>query len=257
MEAVIRSIAPGMCLRSYLESMDGLTLATLREILQAHFREGNATEMYHDLSSASQGAAESAHDFLVRALDLRQKILKASKMESTVKYDPELVQNMFLHTLYTGLQNYNIRAELKHLLLDPQTSDETLFRQLHIAEGREIVRLAKQKKSKPTAKVQEVTAVETQQQGLMKQLQEIKADLAALKVTNRKETEKPKAGESSYKSARPASEWGCRNCRQAGKGSECVHCFLCGSSEHFRRGCKQRKRARQSGNGGGASGGDA
>ena len=201
MEVVIRSITPGMRLGSYLESMDGLTLATLREILQAHFREGNATEMYHDLSSASQGAAESAHDFLVRALDLRQKILKASKMESTVKYDPELVQNMFLQTLYTGLQNDNIRAELKHLLFDPQTSDETFFQQLKLAEGREIVRFAKQKKSKPIAKVKEMIAVETQQRDLMKQLQEIKADLAALKVTNKKATKKLKSGENSYKSA--------------------------------------------------------
>ncbi|XP_038051542.1 uncharacterized protein LOC119724523 [Patiria miniata] len=255
-EAVIRSISPGMRLRSYLESTEGLTLPTLREILEAHYREGNATEIYQELSSASQGSTESAHDFLVRTLDLRQKILKASKMESTIKYDPGLVQNMFLHSLNTGLQNDNIRGELKPLLFDPTTSDESLFRQLKIAEGREIVRLAKQKKAKTAVKVQEVSAVEKQQLDLMKQLQQIQADLAALKVSNKQAAEKPKSSEGGSRNP-PSREWGCNSCRQAGKGPECDHCFACGSSEHFRRGCKQRRQTKQSGNGSRASGGDA
>ena len=187
MEAVIRSIAPGMRLRSYLESKEELTLAILREILQAQYREGNTTEMYQDLSSAS-------HDYLVRTLDLRQRILKASKMETTVKYDTDLVQNMFLHSLYTGLQNDNIRAELKPLLFDPKTPDETLFRQLKIAEGRKIMRLAKQKKNKAAVKVQEVGAIETQG-NLMKQLKQIQADLAALKASPKQAVERPKPSE--------------------------------------------------------------
>ena len=80
--------------------------------------------MCKDLSSASQGSTESAHDYLVRTLDLRQRILKVSEVERTVKYDPGRVQNMLImHSQCTGLQNYNIRAELKPLLVDCDTSD--------------------------------------------------------------------------------------------------------------------------------------
>ena len=69
--------------------------------------------------------------------------------------------------------------------------DETLFQHLKIAEGREIhvVRLATQKKNKQAVRVQEVSAVKT---NLMKQLQQIQADLAALKAsTLTKTAERP------------------------------------------------------------------
>lgn len=99
-DAVIRAIAPGMQLRSYLEGKSNLTLPTLRRILRCHYQEKSATDLYKQLSSEVQSAKETPQNFVIRALDLRQKILFASQeSESGLKYDPGLVQNMFLHTV--------------------------------------------------------------------------------------------------------------------------------------------------------------
>lgn len=74
-DAVIRAIAPGMQLRSYLEGKVNLTLPTLRRILSCHYQEKSATDLYKQLSSEVQGAKETPQNFVIRALDLRQKIL--------------------------------------------------------------------------------------------------------------------------------------------------------------------------------------
>ena len=77
-EAVIRAINPGLRLRSYLEGKLDLELARLRKILRSHYQEKGATEVYQLLSSAVQEAGETPQDFLVRLLDLKQKVLFAS-----------------------------------------------------------------------------------------------------------------------------------------------------------------------------------
>lgn len=72
-DAVIRSITPGLQLRSYLEGKAGLTLPTLRRILRSHYQEKNATELYKQLTTEGQRSKETPQNFLIRALDLRQK----------------------------------------------------------------------------------------------------------------------------------------------------------------------------------------
>ena len=63
---------------------------------------------------------------------MRQKILFASqKSESGLKYDPSLVQNMFLHTVLTGLQSDNIKRDLQPYLELPNVSDELLLEKLN------------------------------------------------------------------------------------------------------------------------------
>lgn len=95
-DAVIRAIVPGMQLRSYLEGKSDLKLPTLRRILRCHYQEKRATELYKQLSSEVQGIKETPQNFLIRALDLRQKILFASQeSESGLRYDPVLVQTCF------------------------------------------------------------------------------------------------------------------------------------------------------------------
>ncbi len=140
-DAVIRAIAPGMQLRSYLEGKTNLTLPTLRRILRAHFQERGATELYKQLTSEVQSSKETPQSFLVRCLDLRQKILFASQeAESSLKYDPKLVQSMFLHTVLTGLQNDSIRGDLRPYLTQADVSDELLFDKVNQACAHETER---------------------------------------------------------------------------------------------------------------------
>ncbi|KAJ8349859.1 hypothetical protein SKAU_G00249890 [Synaphobranchus kaupii] len=88
-DAVIRAISPGMQIRSYLEGKANLTLPTLRRILRSHYQEKSATDLYKQLTSEVQGIKETPQSFLIRAFDLRQKILFASQeAESGLKYDP-------------------------------------------------------------------------------------------------------------------------------------------------------------------------
>ena len=116
-DAVVRSINPGMRLRSYLEGLESLTLPRLRRILRSHYQEKSATELYRQLSTLVQEPQEGSQSFLIRALDTRQKILFASKEADTqLKYDPALVQGMFLHAVDTGLQDEAIRTRLRPLL---------------------------------------------------------------------------------------------------------------------------------------------
>ncbi|KAL3979220.1 hypothetical protein ACER0C_017770 [Sarotherodon galilaeus] len=145
-DAVIRAIAPGLQLRSYLEGKTNLTLPTLRRILRSHYQERGATELYKQLTSEVQSIKETPQTFLIRALDLRQKNLLASQeAESGLRYDPVLVQSMFLHTVLTGLQNDNIKSDLQPYLQETITSDELLLEKLNVACANEAERQNKKK----------------------------------------------------------------------------------------------------------------
>ena len=96
-DGVIQAIMPSMKLRSYLETLKGLTLPCLRKTLRSHYKERDSTSLYQGLITMCQGPKESPLSFLFRALDMRQKILFArQEAGSGLSYNPELVQGMFL-----------------------------------------------------------------------------------------------------------------------------------------------------------------
>lgn len=83
-------------------------------------------------------------------MDLRQKILFASQeADSSLKYDPALVQSLFMHTVLTGLQS-DIKSDLQPYLLQTNTSDELLLEKLNIACGNEKERQDKKKHAAPS-----------------------------------------------------------------------------------------------------------
>ena len=133
-----------MRIRGYLEGKRHLTLANLRKIFRSHYQEKEVTEMYQLLSSRGQEGGETPKDFLVRLLDLKQKVLFASQeAHSDFKYDLKLVQCMFLHWLPTGLRNDSIKLELKPCLQNTHVTDEGLFEKLIGAVGNEMERQQK------------------------------------------------------------------------------------------------------------------
>lgn len=148
--------------------------------------------------SEAQDSKETPRNFLIRALDLRQKILFAS--QSSLKYDPILVQNMFLHTVLTGLQNGYIRGDLKPYLQQTDVSDELLLEKVNIACMTEAERQSKKKTTvqhRPMVHSVECTdvAAPTEKKGkmlpqenknkhssdLLNEIREIKSDVALLK----------------------------------------------------------------------------
>lgn len=196
-DAVIRAISPGSQLRSYLEGKPNLTLPTLRCILRSHFQEKSATELYKQLASEVQNSKETPQSFLMRVLDLRQKVLFASQeSESGLQYDPVLVQRMCFHTLLTGFQNDSIRIDMQPLLQDPGTSDELLLEKLNVACANETERRNKKKFSAPQSATS-VSVVQSEDSPLAKlpakeaktkvspelltEIQELKTGVASLK----------------------------------------------------------------------------
>ena len=126
-DAVIRAVSPSLQLRSYLEMIQDLTLTHLRLIMKAHFKQKSGTELYQELSNLRQETSETPQDFLVRAMSLRQQIMFVSSVsDSPIKYEPSLVQSLFLHLLETGLRDEAVRAKLRPFLEKTTVSDEQL-----------------------------------------------------------------------------------------------------------------------------------
>ena len=100
----------------------------MRRVLRSHYQERTATELYHQHSSTVQKATEKRQEFLIRLLDLKQKVLFAShESESGLRYDPALVHRMFLHSFSIGLLSKNIKSDMNPYLQKDTISDEELF----------------------------------------------------------------------------------------------------------------------------------
>ena len=96
-DAVIRAISLHSSLRSCVETLNDLSLPKLRKILRVHYREKSASERYQHLATIFQQPKETAQQFLLRALDLRNKVGFASKeSECEVQYDEPLIQKTFM-----------------------------------------------------------------------------------------------------------------------------------------------------------------
>ena len=77
---------------------------------------------------------EAPQEFLVRALECREKIILCSlEDKSSLKYDPKLIQSLFLRTVETGLRDEPIRIKLRAFLWDENIGDEKLLLELIMA----------------------------------------------------------------------------------------------------------------------------
>ena len=258
-EAVIRAINPGLRLRSYLEGKPDLTLATLRKILRSHYQEKGATEMYQLLSSGAQEGGETPQEFLVRLLDLKQKVLFASQEAgSNLKYDPKLVHCMFLHSLLTGLRSDSIKLEVKPYLQNAEVTDEELFEKLNVAVSNEMERWQKlgTRREEPTRQglVQQVAQLPSSSKNqssaegktlekpvkvdLLAEVRAMKAELAAIRETmgNQRNTGPNQYRFVEWERARPR---GCLKCQREGVEYRCDHCYKCGKQGHFSYHCAQ------------------
>jgi len=200
---VIRAISPGLVLRSYLESFKDLSLDCLKKILRSHYGVKSTAELYQSLASICQDGKETPQAFVMRALDLRQKILFANQEgEDPLKYDTGHVQQLFRRTVETGLQDDSIRTKLRPFLNNPVVEDEELIHELNLvvsAEEERIKKLRNQSKGKsptvsqigkespgptkvPPGKVPPPKEDPKSTNSIKSELQELKAAVEALKT---------------------------------------------------------------------------
>ena len=123
-DTVIRAISPHSSLRSYVETLSDLSLSKLRRILCVHYREKDATEVYQLLVTVCQQSNELPQQFLLRALDLRNKVNFASQeSDCEFNYGPALIQK--------GLRDDILASDLRPTLRTTGLTDEELIKQVN------------------------------------------------------------------------------------------------------------------------------
>ena len=268
-EAIIKSMKPGLQLRSYIETLRDLTLPRLRQILRSHYKEKSGTQLYQELATMCQGPKESPETFLLRALDLRQKILFASQEADTnLKYDPDLVQGMFLRTIETGLRDDNILMKLRPILQNTLISDEELIHQVSSISSAETERQARLGKTAKGFQASAVVATDEREnkpvsqksshekttgshilatvQAMQAQMKTIQEQLAAQHtstptITHSSRPTVASGGDINSRDQNTNVSYACKSCKEKGTSAECRHCNYCQGDNHFARNCRKRQ----------------
>jgi hypothetical protein len=249
--AVIRAVGYGMPLRELLEGKQDLTLPRLRSILRSHFNEKDALSSYQELTVATQLPNETAQDYMIRLMNIRQRVLFTSQEDhSPVKYDASLVQNTFLLALQTGLDD-SLKSEMKAYLENPMITDEALLEALNRAVNMEEKRALKRNVKVRVNEVNRATPSSSTNSSKIKEDISIQrnsdiaalaagfADLKACVMALQEKADRPPSYRREKHPRRSTPrERGCQTCRDRGMGDRCSHCFKCGGHDHYARGCK-------------------
>ena len=166
-------------LRSYLELIRDLDLKKLCEVIRVHYQEKSATELYQELIAMKQEKNEEASQFLIRALETREKILFTTEEAVDIKYEQETVHGLFLKTLESGLLEEvvnKIRSVLKK-----GVEDVELIREVSQAES--MIKMREKKTASNTEKkVKYVASVVGEESETLKVMRQLKEELASLKT---------------------------------------------------------------------------
>ena len=136
---------------------------------------------------------------------------------------------------------------MRPFLQNEKVPDETLIREMSLAMSIENERTNKftnaNKKvlkihsanisSMPVEKPTKVQPKQTKQDQVMAALNELEADVDALK----KGAQSHERGASQSKTRKPGHK--CKSCNET-ENEKCTHCFFCGSDDHFSYGCRRK-----------------
>ncbi|XP_077340604.1 uncharacterized protein LOC143984182 [Lithobates pipiens] len=266
---VLRIIKPGN-FKDMLTDKDDLTVAELKRFLKSHMRERSGNELFQDLSNAAQQERETAQQFVYRLVGLKQKVLSTSQHDrQEFNYDKKLVQVIFLHTLYQGLneKNSNVRRDIKPYVSDLTVTDDFIIEQVTRSVDEETERqrrLNSAPKHKPLTVHSSQTPGNSEKDTLQKRVEgDVKANHTALmELTTQvsaltKNLEKmmkltPIVGNQMTKSLTNVQVPDTTHCKPRcddcikRESQNCYHCFYCGWTGHRAVDCLKKRR--QSGN---------
>jgi hypothetical protein len=222
-----------------------MSLPKLRKILRVHYSEKSASELYQQLATIFQQPKETAQQFLLRSLDLRNKVGFASKeSDCEVRYDESLIHKTFIKSFETGLRDDVLAASLRQILRSPTLTDEDLMRHVNELASDHAERQSKLSSERRFAKVNscEVEPAEATtkkdidaNKQILAEIREIRSEVESLKrqqaCQNSGNGKEDRRG--SYTSRGPTKSSrhrgrGCEACKKRGLGDSCRHCFACG-----------------------------
>ena len=159
-------------------------------MLRSHFQEKSPTELFQQLVTTVQEPKEEPQAFVIRCMELRQKILFGNKeADLGVEYNPKTVQTLFLHSIETGLTSETIHTKMRPFLREGVT-DEQLIQEITVAASTENERqnklnAANRGKQAKVASIQpNETAAECKTKPQPKSaLEAMQSELAAIKET--------------------------------------------------------------------------
>ena len=131
-DAVFCALSPHCSLRSYAETVSDLSLSKLRRIIRVHCLEKAASEVYQQLATVCQQSNESPQQFLLRTVDLRNKVNFASQESGCeFNYGLSLIQKTSVKSFETGLSDDILASNLRTTLRNPRLADEELTKQFN------------------------------------------------------------------------------------------------------------------------------
>ena len=232
---VIRAMTPNLTLRNVLEASSNLTRKRLLSFLEAHYGEQNTADLWSKLSSLSQCPDESSYSFVLRCVELKQKILLSSQRAS-IKFEKPLLSQLLHQTLIRGLGSTYVVQEIKHLL-NEGVSDEELIIAVTKASTVEQERTLLQSKTKNLVKVNQIQKGETHDEDQLASV--VKALSQQVAILQKDINE--------MKNASIKVPYGKPKCKFCGY-SNCRHCFKCGKEDHISRYCRGESTTRNQGN---------
>lgn len=156
-DAVIRAISPSNHLRTYLEGQKTVSVDCLLEILQSICIEKDSNSLLLELGNAVQQIHETCVEYIVRLMSMRDRILTYSKEENSPVEEP-VMRTKFFHTMFTGMRNPNVRAELRELCKgNSKIPDQTLLKFAAEASKNESERNEKLSSAKNAAHLSEIS----------------------------------------------------------------------------------------------------
>lgn len=246
--AVLRIIKPGT-FKNMLLAKDILSVTVLKQLLRAHLKDQNSSELFQELSNAKQSDKETPQQFVYRLMGLRERVLLAAQQtDSDFQYDGKLVQGVFLHSLFQGFNERCsfVRTDIRPELSRPNLTDDAILELVSKSVNIDTER-RKRFGGWPKTKVASVTAApdggvqSDNVQGELKAnrdaIQDLTTQVSVLaKSLERMATPVDIAVVRQKSATKTDTKGRCQTCVSQGN-ERCTHCFKCGQPGHRAIGC--------------------
>ena len=189
--AVIKAICPSNNLRVLFENGPKLGVESMLDMLRPYLVQNrDGASYYSELCSAKQRPPDkNAMDFLVRLLGLKNRVFRLSEEEGT-PFDANLMRKQFFKTLFSGLKNVNIRAEIKEsckTMAGGDFLDKDLMEIVAEAMGNEALRAGNFTSSKEVNSVESCSISEDESRSSVQRKGKNKENLLPVQVDKQKQ----------------------------------------------------------------------